>query len=171
MYMKEDDIGKEINAKFGHQLRIRVNGILIQDDKVLMLRHLMGGGKEFWSVPGGGMQYGSNAEDNLKREFEEETGLEIQINRFLFVHEFLREPLHAIEMFFEVSYISGKINLGTDPELDQDKQILTEIRWMSLSEIHSLSPESVHQIFWGIKSLQDLGLCKGYFNFGNNYLK
>lgn len=169
--MKEDKIGNEINAKFGNQLRTRVNGVLIQNDKVLMIRHLMGDQKEFWSVPGGGMDYGTSAKHNLKREFLEETGLEIGIGNFLFVHEFFRPPLHSMELFFEVSYISGEIALGTDPELDESNQIMTDIAWMSISDIRSLPRESVHQIFWDIKSLQELGLCKGYFNFENNYLK
>ena len=169
--MKEDKIGNEINAKFGNQLRTRVNGVLIQNDKVLMIRHLMGDQKEFWSVPGGGMDYGTSAKYNLKREFLEETGLEIETGNFLFVHEFFRPPLHSMELFFEVSYISGEIALGTDPELDENNQIMTDIAWMSISDIRSLPRESVHQIFWDIKSLQELGLCKGYFNFENNYLK
>ncbi|WP_268034741.1 NUDIX domain-containing protein [Algoriphagus sp. PAP.12] len=169
--MKQDKIGNEINAKFGNHLRTRVNGVFILEDKILMIRHLMGDQKEFWSVPGGGMDYGTSAKINLKREFQEETGLEIEVGNFLFVHEFFRPPLHSMELFFEVSYISGEIALGTDPELDKDNQIMTDIAWMNISDIRSLPRESVHQIFWDIKSLQELGLCKGYFNFENNYLK
>ncbi|HAZ26262.1 MAG TPA: NUDIX hydrolase [Algoriphagus sp.] len=169
--MKRDKIGKEITSKFGNQLRTRVNGIFIQDEKILMIRHLMGDDRIFWSVPGGGMNYGSDAKNNLKREFAEETGLTVEIGDFLFVHEFLRPPLHAIELFFEVKSCSGQVKLGKDPELEDNHQIITEIAWMSISELRSLPPESVHQIFWGINSLKDLGLWKGYFNFENNYLK
>jgi len=169
--MSNDKISKEIESKFGHQLRIRVNGVLIEEDKILMAKHKMGNGKEFWSTPGGGMNYGSNAKENLKREFLEETGLEIAVEEFLFVNEFLSPPLHAMEYFFQVKRISGNVLLGHDPELDENSQILSEIRWMTMSDLVCIEKNSIHRIFWEIKSLPELGLCKGYFNFGNISLK
>ena len=84
--MPKDKISKEIEAKFGNRLRSRVNGILIHDEKILMIKHLMGNGKIMWSVPGGGMYFGQSAIVNLKREFFEETGLDIEVKDYLFVH-------------------------------------------------------------------------------------
>lgn len=136
-----------------------------------MINHQLGDHSEFWSVPGGGMKFGTNAKENLKREFLEETGIEINVGKFLFVHEFLEPPLHAIELFFEVEYFAGELHLGWDPELTKSDQILRELKWMSLEELRSLPNASVHQIFWGIKSFEDLGMWKGYFNFENKYLK
>jgi 8-oxo-dGTP diphosphatase len=169
--MSTDKISKEIESKFGHHLRSRVNGILIEDEKILLVKHLMGNGREFWSTPGGGMIYGTNAVDNLKREFLEETGLGIEVGEYLFVHEFLKPPLHAMEHFFMVKRTEGIAVLGKDPELSLDNQILAEIRWMSIKELQSLEKNSLHRVFWGIKSLSELGLCKGYFNFGNISIK
>jgi hypothetical protein len=61
--------------------------------------------------------------------------------------------------------------LGKDPELAPENQILLDLKWMTLEEVHALESNSIHQIFLGIKSLSELVLCKGYFNFENNYLK
>ncbi|UZD22832.1 NUDIX hydrolase [Algoriphagus halophytocola] len=169
--MANEDISKQITAKFGNHLRSRVNGILIQDDKLLMIRHKMGNQRVFWSVPGGGMEYGAAAEENLKREFIEETGLEVAVEKYLFVHELLAPPLHAMEHFFLVRQTGGKLMLGKDPELSDRSQIIEEISWMDLKSIQSLPHDTLHQIFWGIKSLEDLVLLRGYFKFGNNYLK
>lgn len=169
--MSKDNITKEIESKFGNHLRMRVNGILIQDEKILMIKHLMGSGRILWSVPGGGMQFGQNAKSNLKREFEEETGLNVEVIDYLFVHEYLNPPLHALEHFFSVKWTNGDLKLGTDPELTAENQIINEIRWMSLKDIHSLPQNSLHQIFWGIKSLEAVGLYKGYFNFENISIK
>lgn len=169
--MPKDKISKEIESKFGNQLRSRVNGILLEDEKILMIKHLMGNGGVLWSVPGGGMHFGYSASENLKREFSEETGLDIEVKAYLFVNEYLATPLHAMEHFFLVEKIGGKLTLGTDPELYPDSQIIEEIKWMSLKDIRSLPNEALHQIFWGIKSLEDLVLLRGYFNFGNNSLK
>jgi len=169
--MPKDNISKEIESKFGNQLRMRVNGILMQNEKILMIKHLMGNDRILWSVPGGGMQFGQNATSNLIREFEEETGLTVAVQDYLFVHEYFNHPLHALEHFFSVKWISGDLKLGTDPELNPENQIIDEIRWMSLKDIHSLPQNSLHQIFWGIKSLDALGLYKGYFNFENISIK
>jgi ADP-ribose pyrophosphatase YjhB (NUDIX family) len=164
-------IAKEIESKFGNHFRIRVNGILIQDQKILLIKHQMGNGKILWSVPGGGIEFGQNVKFNLKREFEEETGLQVEVQDYLFVHEYLQPPLHALEHFFSVKFMSGVLKLGRDPELRSEVQILSEIRWMDIKDIHSLSQNSLHQIFWGINSLKDLGLYRGYFNFENNSIK
>lgn len=76
-----------------------------------------------------------------------------------------------MEHFFSVEKTGGKLVVGTDPELYLDSQIIEEVRWMSINEIRSLPKQALHQIFWGIKSLEDLVLLRGYFNFGNNSLK
>lgn len=169
--MSEDKISKEIESKFGNRLRIRVNGILIEENKILMVKHKMSSELDFWSTPGGGMQFGSSVQQNLCREFLEETGLQISVGKFIFINEFLNPPLHALECFFEVKRISGNATLGKDPELGENSQILSEIRWMTFSELQSIDKKNIHPLFLGIKSLEELVLCKGYFNFENNYLK
>lgn len=168
--MSKDKISKKIESTFGNRLRVRVNGVLIEGDKILLVKHQMGNGRLFWSTPGGGMEFGSSAKENLIREFKEETGLKVEPQDFLFVHEFLAPPLHAIECFFTVKRTSGSATLGKDPELSSENQILLDLKWMTLEEVHSLGPDSIHQIFLGIKSLAELVLYKGYFNFENNSL-
>lgn len=169
--MSEDKISKEIESKFGNRLRIRVNGVLIEENKILMVKHKMSLEHHFWSTPGGGIQFGSPAQENLSREFLEETGLNIAVGKFICINEYLAPPLHALECFFEVKRISGDATLGKDPELSPDNQILAELKWMTLSELQSLEEKSIHPLFLRIKSLEELVLCKGYFNFENKYLK
>jgi ADP-ribose pyrophosphatase YjhB (NUDIX family) len=169
--MSKDNITKEIEAKFGNQLRTRVNGILIENEQLLMVKHRMGSGRILWSVPGGGMHFGTTAAENLQREFREETNLEVEVGEYLFVHEYLAPPLHAMEHFFGVKRISGNAKLGEDPELSGENQILQEISWKTISEIKTIPNESLHQLFWGIKSFSELGMWRGYFNFENNSIK
>ena len=166
-----DKIEKEIDAKFGGRLRLRVNGVLVQDGKILMIRHKMSGNRFFWNVPGGGVDYGSDAVDNLKREFLEETGLEISVNELLCVHEFLKQPLHAVELFFGVSQVGGKLSKGSDPELAGDRQIIEELEFLSLEELAEIKNEEKHRLFWELNSFDQLRKWKGYFNFENNCIK
>jgi 8-oxo-dGTP diphosphatase len=162
---------EDIHQKFGGRLRTRVNGVLIQEDRILMIKHNMGNGKYFWNVPGGGMKFGSSSTENLKREFIEETGLEISIDNFLCTYEYLKPPLHAVELYFEVQQSGGKLKMGTDPELPNDRQLITEIRFFDIEELNSIKNDEKHRLFWGIKSMNDVRLWKGYFNFENNSIK
>ncbi|GAB3660953.1 hypothetical protein GCM10028791_35150 [Echinicola sediminis] len=165
------NIEKEIQEKFGGCLRVRVNGILIQNDKILMVKHRMGENRYFWNVPGGGMNYNENAHRTLIREFLEETGLAIGVGSFLSVSEFLDPPLHAVELFFSVFKKSGHLIKGIDPELDADSQLLEEVRFMDIDEISRIKKEEKHRLFWDIKSVNDIRIWKGYFNFENKCIK
>lgn len=166
-----DKIEKEIDEKFGGRLRLRVNGVLIQNDKLLLIRHKMSGERSFWNVPGGGVDYGSDAVDNLKREFLEETGLEISVNELLCVHEFLKQPLHAVELYFGVSFVGGRLRKGSDPELAGDRQIIDELEFLSIEELAEIKNEEKHRLFWELNSFDQLRKWKGYFNFENNSIK
>lgn len=165
------NLEEEIVGKFGNRLRTRVNGILIEDNEILLIKHKMGGGKFFWNVPGGGMKFGSSAVENLKREFIEETGLEIEVKDYLCTYEFLAPPLHAVELYFEVKAVGGKLRLGNDPELSEKSQLITEIGFLNTEKLGLIKNEEKHRLFWGIKSVNDVRLWKGYFNFENNYIK
>jgi 8-oxo-dGTP diphosphatase len=162
---------KELVDKFGGRLRTRVNGILIENETVLMIKHKMSEERFFWNVPGGGMKYGFSVQENLEREFLEETGLHIKVKKFICAHEFLESPLHAVELFFEVEQIGGNLKMGIDPELHQSKQLITEIRYLNLENLNLIKNAEKHPIFWGIKSLNDVGKWIGYFNFENNSIK
>jgi 8-oxo-dGTP diphosphatase len=162
---------KEIVKNFGERLRIRVNGVLIKEGKILMLKHLMGENQYFWNVPGGEMNFGSSAEENLEREFYEETGLNVKVEQFLCTFEYLNPPLHAIELYFVVSEIGGTMILGKDPELTDEEQIIKEITYLSVEKIAQIKKNEKHRLFWNIKSIKDVGKWKGYFKFENKSIK
>jgi len=166
-----DKIEKEIDEKFGGRLRLRVNGVLILNNKLLMIRHKMSDERFFWNVPGGGVDYGSDSVGNLRREFLEETGLEICVNELLCIHEFLKPPLHAVELYFEVSYVGGKLVKGADPELAGDRQIIDELAFLTIEELGEINNEEKHRLFWELNSFDELRKWKGYFNFENNCIK
>jgi 8-oxo-dGTP diphosphatase len=165
------ELKREIELKFGGRLRTRVNGILLKGDSVLMVKHHMGGGNYFWNVPGGGMKYGSSAAQNLVREFQEETGLIVRVEEYLFTHEFLKPPLHAVELFFEVKEEGGQLHLGNDPELSPSQQVIEDIRYLSVDEIKNMRKGEVHDMFSQINSVKEVRMWKGYFKFENNSIK
>ena len=133
-------MNQEIIKQFGNQLRVRVCGICVESNKILLINHAgMNVSGEFWSPPGGGLQFGETIEECLKREFFEETNTLISIGKFLTVRELIKIPLHAIELFYEVKIESGMVEKGHDPELIE--QIIKEIKWLTFDEVLSKSEE------------------------------
>jgi ADP-ribose pyrophosphatase YjhB (NUDIX family) len=141
---------------YGGKLRVRVCGILLQDKKILVVRHQnILGDYNLWVPPGGGVNFGEKICDSLVREFYEETGLKIKAGRFLFLQEFLQEPLHALELFFEVEAVGGTLKTGSDPELPADDQIISEVVFKTLPELRREKEVELHQIFKDLIDLDD----------------
>jgi 8-oxo-dGTP diphosphatase len=60
------------------QPRIRVSALLRWQDRILLCRHEKPG-KEYWLLPGGGVDSGESLVDALHRELLEEVGLEDEL--------------------------------------------------------------------------------------------
>lgn len=154
---------KNIIKKFGNQLRVRVCGILVEDDHILLVKHRsLGPAGILWAPPGGGMLFGMSASENLIREFEEETGLAIEVGQFLFIHEFLKPPLHAIELFFEVGRVGGQLLNGSDPEMGRDEQIIEKVAFVSFPDLIKMDGSELHQVLRNCASYEDIIQKKGY---------
>ena len=85
-------------------INIRVGAVIMNNGKILMV------GNEdvdyLYSV-GGRIKFGETAEDAVKREVFEETGIEMEIDRLLFVHEnyFIGDsPSKLGKVIYEVSF-------------------------------------------------------------------
>ena len=145
-------MNKEIINQYGNKIRVRVCGICVQDDKILLVNHSgMNESGEFWSPPGGGLEFGESIEDCLKREFLEETNTVISVGKFLKINEFVKPPLHAIELFYEVKILSGEIKIGFDPEMDY--QIIKDIQWLSFADVLGKEEGRFARVLVGIASL------------------
>jgi len=146
----------EIATMYGKKVRVRVCGLCWRGDSLLVANHRsLTPGQEFWAPPGGGLEFGESVEETLRREFREETNLEITIGRFLFGCEFIQDPLHAIELFFDVTHTRGELKKGDDPELP----ILADVQFLSERELMTKPTAHLHGIFKlagdfnGLKSL------------------
>lgn len=159
-----DRIRQKIIEKFGDKLRVRVCGLCIEEGNVLLVNHhSLNKNNDFWGPPGGGMDFGQSAEENLRREFLEETGLIVEVEKFLFVHEYLCSPLHAIELIFKVKRKDGTLKIGIDPELEKDVQIIKDVRFISFNDIEDFGKNNIHQMFFNVKKISDIADLKGYF--------
>lgn len=152
-----------ITTLYGKRVRVRACGLCWKDNKLMMVNHVGLQRENFWAPPGGGIEFGQSAEETVVREFEEETGMQVAMGRFLFVCEFIHDPLHAIELFFEVLHTAGDAVVGADPEMASSSQIINDARWMSWSAIKALPAENVHGIFNYCNVPNDLMHLNAYY--------
>jgi len=158
-----EKVREEVLRLYGNRLRTRVCGICTIDDMILMVRHKgIGLTDTFWCPPGGGIKFAETAHQALEREFLEETGLIIKPRQLLFVNEFLEPPLHAMELFFMTQILGGELEMGKDPEMSENNQIITEVELMSFEKIKSFPPNEVHRMFQFCTTYDDVFTLKGY---------
>lgn len=152
-------MNQEIAEIYGKRVRIRVCGLCWDGDSILMVKHKMTD-HYLWAPPGGGVEFGESLEKALKREFLEETGLEIMPEKFLFGCEFIKDPLHAIELFFQVKKVSGELARGSDPEA----QIIEDVKYLSPEEILAVPKDSLHGIFTEFPNASVLRQLSGFYS-------
>jgi len=152
-----------IQNLYGNKVRIRVCGICVVSDQLLLINHHGLRAKDFWSPPGGGIELGETMQGGLEREFLEETNLSVRCKDFLFIAEFIELPIHAVELFFSVEYQGGDLKTGHDPEMNADAQIIKESRFHQWSDIAKMDKNELHGIFKYVPEPAKILDLRGYF--------
>lgn len=112
-------------------------GALIHDDhgKVLMVRTHKWSGK--WGIPGGKIRRNETAEDALRREMLEETGLEITDIRFAIVQDSINSPeFMRPEHFLLLNYVV-RATAGPAPDVTLNDEA-EEFRWLPIADALAL---------------------------------
>ncbi len=135
---------------YQQKVRVRVCGVCVFEDKILLVKqiglpHL----PYLWLPAGGGVEFGETLQVALQREFLEETALEIEVGKLLFVNQYVGELLHAIEFFFEVKIVKGQIQDAYYPE---NEPYLAEVRWLSFEELGQIPATFKHTFLHHLQS-------------------
>ena len=136
-------MANSVREFYGNQIRIRVSGLLFKDEKLLLAKHMIDD-DELWAPPGGGLEFGESIEATLIREFKEEAGLVVVPGEFRFLTEYLKPPLHAVELFYKIETYSGRPSLGYDPEF-KNQIVLTELLFIGPAELAEIPQKNRHQ--------------------------
>lgn len=93
----------------------------------------MKGEKNYWTLPGGGLENEETFEEAVIREVQEEVNVKVKIIKHLYTNSY--------ELGVEKCYLAQIVEqnstpvLGFDPELPLDQQELQEIKWHPIKEV------------------------------------
>jgi len=91
------------------------DGILVEGNKILLIRRAKEPGLGKWAIPGGRIEEDETAEECLKREFKEETGLDIEIVKLTGIYsEPESDPRRIIGAAYIVRKTGGELKAGDD---------------------------------------------------------
>ena len=142
--------------------RIRVAGILIEDNKILLIQHHKNN-KKYWLIPGGGNDWGETTKEALIREYKEETNMDIEVDEFLFFSETISpdKKRHVLNLFYKIHRNNKNdsiIKLG-------EEAVLTDLKFVTKEELETMTiypniKENLLKLMNNEKIRTDLGsLC------------
>jgi len=111
-------------------------GVIIIDDKVLIIKRKVEPNAGKWSIPGGAINLAEKIEDGLKREILEETGLKANVIKLVDIIERVYNDnegkiiYHYIILDYLCSYISGDMKASSDAE---------DLKLVSLNELDNIN--------------------------------
>lgn len=123
------------------ELRLGCSACLFQGSQVLLTRRKDNGQ---WCLPGGRVEAGESVTEACEREFWEETGLRVSVQRLVGVysnpHRLVEYPdgnkAHIISLHFVVEKVDGQLIITEET---------TEIRFFNVDELGGLDLLSDHQ--------------------------
>ncbi len=139
-------------------MRIRATGIVIHDNKLLMI-HRFRDGKEYYVLPGGGVEEGESPQEAVVREIKEETSVETRLNSglALFSHNYTADTgEESIHQLFLCEYISGTPALQQDSveKMRADHNNIYDPIWVDLDRLESMTIWPVETKKWLMEYLK-----------------
>ena len=133
------------------RFNIRVYGILINDQKEILVSDEFIRGSYYTKFPGGGLEFGEGTRDCLRREFLEEMNLQVEVGEHLYTTDYFQmsafhpdhqiisiyymvKPLEEIAVRLSTSAFDFDENQMATYHLHKETESFRFINWNDLSE-------------------------------------
>ena len=108
-----------------------VAAIICKDGAYFATQRGYGEFEGMWEFPGGKIEPGESAEDALKREIQEELGVDITIDKFLCTTDYDYPAFHLTMHCYLCSIVSGEIELREHKSARWlTKESLDSVEWL-----------------------------------------
>lgn len=110
---------------------VAVGAVVVDDDRILLVRRGHGPAAGEWSVPGGRVEVGETLAEAVTRELREETGLDGVCGPLVGLVERIGDALHYVILDYEVTVVGGEQPVAGDDA--------AEARWVPLHEVAAMA--------------------------------
>jgi len=102
--------------------------LIVQDGKLLVGKRATEPAKGMWDILGGFIDAGESAEDAVRREVSEETGLDVRITRYLgsFPDTYGHRGVPTLNLCYVTVPVGGTVRAASD---------VAELSWLSVTEL------------------------------------
>lgn len=122
------------------------------EDRVLLVKRARSPLEGLWGLPGGAVELGESVQEAAVRETQEETGITVQVTRFLgYIDAIERDDQeqvrwHYIIFYFEATTLDQAVTPGDDA---------SEVQWISEQELEQYDlTDAVHRcLTWATLSV------------------
>lgn len=116
-----------------YNFNIRVTGILIEDNKILLVKQKVSE-KRNWSLPGGKLERGETLEQGIIREMKEETGLDTEVVKLLYISDVSATDNTLLHITFLLKRVSGEIKI---PSNEFEGNPIYNVEFVNVSELEA----------------------------------
>jgi 8-oxo-dGTP diphosphatase len=146
----------------GRRVRVAAYGVCAREEQVLLARFVPPGGRErHWTLPGGKVEHAEDPIDAVVREFTEETGYRVQVERLLGVDARTvrlpargllrrRTELHHVGVFYHVTAAGGALRSEVNGSTDL-------AAWVDLAAVPGLRRAAVVDVGMRLERLRPAG--------------
>ena len=122
-----------------------VGGVVVRDERALLIRRGSAPLKGEWSIPGGMLELGETILEGVQRELLEETAIEVRLLDLIEVFERLTRDeagklkYHFVILDYLCEAVRGEAQAGSD---------VTDVAWVRESELndYSLTPTATRVV-------------------------
>lgn len=121
-----------IKRVYPEQPLLGVGAVVLQDDKILLVKRRNEPSASCWTLPGGLVELGETVHEAIIREIWEECGIEVVLNKIMDVIDYIKVDnmqkvqYHYVLIDFEAQYKGGTLKPASD---------IVDAKWFVRSEL------------------------------------